>query len=118
MVSLGTSATLFGMSSSPVIDPSGTIAPFCDATGAWLPLICLLNCTSVLAEVRPAYQHFHFTQLNTTLSRPQCIDIDSQLFSQLHLHWYCILNVALVPEVWFLCPLGLPADWPGTRRAG
>ena len=53
VVSLGTSATLFGVSSSPVIDASGTIAPFCDATGAWLPLICLLNCTSVLAEVRP-----------------------------------------------------------------
>ena len=50
-MSLGTSATLFGVSDTPVMDPSGTIAPFCDATGAWLPLICLLNCTLVLSEV-------------------------------------------------------------------
>ena len=51
VMSLGTSATLFAMSSHPVLDPSGTVAPFCDATGAWLPLICLLNCTSVMQEV-------------------------------------------------------------------
>ena len=51
IISLGTSATLFGVSDRPILDPTGSIAPFCDATGAWLPLVCLLNCTSVLSEV-------------------------------------------------------------------
>lgn len=37
--------------STPVLDPSGTVAPFCDATGRWLPLVCLLNCTAVADEV-------------------------------------------------------------------
>ncbi|PRW34012.1 Xylulokinase [Chlorella sorokiniana] len=52
ILSLGTSGTLFGPSSKPVLDPSGTICPFADATGAWLPLLCTLNCTGVTEEVR------------------------------------------------------------------
>lgn len=52
VVSLGTSGTLFGRSSVPILDPSGVVAPFCDASGAWLPLLCTLNCTKVLEEVR------------------------------------------------------------------
>lgn len=56
IVSLGTSGTLFAKSSAPILDPSGGIAPFCDATGAWLPLVCTLNCTRVLEEVRGALQ--------------------------------------------------------------
>ncbi|KAI8467892.1 MAG: Xylulokinase [Monoraphidium minutum] len=55
VVSLGTSGTLFGVSASPIIDKSGTIAPFCDATGAWLPLVCTLNCTRVPEEAREAF---------------------------------------------------------------
>lgn len=54
MCSLGTSGTLFGVSNSPVIDPSGTVAPFCDSTGRWLPLLCTQNCTLVLEEARAA----------------------------------------------------------------
>ena len=34
VVSLGTSGTLFGYSDAPVFDPTGAVAPFCDATGA------------------------------------------------------------------------------------
>ena len=34
VVSLGTSGTVFGTADLPVLDPGGTIAPFCDATGA------------------------------------------------------------------------------------
>lgn len=55
VVSLGTSGTLFGKSSVPILDPSGAVAPFCDATGAWLPLLCTLNCTKVLEEVRVCF---------------------------------------------------------------
>lgn len=47
VVSLGTSGTLFGKSATPIIDPSCEVCPFCDATGAWLPLVCTLNCTKV-----------------------------------------------------------------------
>lgn len=31
---------------------AGVICPFCDATGNYLPLLCTLNCTRVLEEVR------------------------------------------------------------------
>ncbi len=53
--SLGTSGTLFGVSNTPVIDPSGTVAPFCDCTGRWLPLLCTQNCTLVPEEIRSMY---------------------------------------------------------------
>lgn len=55
VVSLGTSGTLFGVSAAPIADASGTVAPFCDATGAWLPLVCTLNCTRVGEEVRDVF---------------------------------------------------------------
>lgn len=54
--SLGTSGTLFGASDTPVVDPSGTVAPFCDCTGRWLPLLCTQNCTLVSEEIRSAYE--------------------------------------------------------------
>lgn len=53
-VSLGTSATICGFRASPVIDPRGLVAPFCDATGGWLPLLCVMNATGVTEEVRRA----------------------------------------------------------------
>ena len=52
VMSLGTSGTLFGLSTKPVLDPSGAVSPFCDATGSWLPLLCTMNCTTVTEEVR------------------------------------------------------------------
>eukprot|EP00877_Chromochloris_zofingiensis_P014117 jgi/Chrzof1/895/Cz01g32300.t1 len=55
VVSLGTSGTLFGKSATPIIDPSCEVCPFCDATGAWLPLVCTLNCTKVAEEVRQSF---------------------------------------------------------------
>jgi hypothetical protein len=55
VVSLGTSGTLFGACGRPIVDPSGVVAPFCDAAGAWLPLVCTLNCTKVAEEVREAF---------------------------------------------------------------
>jgi xylulokinase len=39
VVSLGTSATLFGVSGQPIIDPTCAVCPFCDATGKLLPLL-------------------------------------------------------------------------------
>jgi xylulokinase len=45
VLSLGTSGTGFAYSSRPALDPLGEAAAFCDSTGAWLPLVCTLNCT-------------------------------------------------------------------------
>ena len=53
MISLGTSGTLFGVSQKPVVDPEGGIAPFCDAAGSFMPLLCTMNCTVVAEEVGP-----------------------------------------------------------------
>lgn len=55
VVSLGTSATLFGVAGHPILDPTGAVCAFCDATGAWLPLICTLNCTLSAEEVCTAF---------------------------------------------------------------
>jgi len=55
VLSLGTSGTAFACSAVPVLDPAGLIAPFCDATGAWLPLLCVMNVTGVTEEVRAAF---------------------------------------------------------------
>jgi xylulokinase len=51
VLSLGTSATVFAYSRTPVLDPAGLIAPFCDSSGGWLPLLCVMNATGVLHEV-------------------------------------------------------------------
>ncbi|MDR1506797.1 MAG: xylulokinase [Treponema sp.] len=51
-MSLGTSGTLYGYSTSPVVDPSGDLAAFCSSSGGWLPLLCTMNCTVASEEFR------------------------------------------------------------------
>ncbi|MGC9665821.1 xylulokinase [Planosporangium sp. 12N6] len=48
VVSLGTSGTVFAVHGKPAADPTGTVAGFADATGAYLPLVCTLNAARVL----------------------------------------------------------------------
>jgi xylulokinase len=48
VVSIGTSGTVFAVSRDAVADPSGTVAGFADATGAYLPLVATLNAARVL----------------------------------------------------------------------
>lgn len=48
VVSLGTSGTAFARTGAPTADPSGFVAGFADATGAYLPLVCTLNAARVL----------------------------------------------------------------------
>jgi len=48
VVSIGTSGTVFAVTPRPVRDPSGTVAGFADATGAFLPLVATLNAARVL----------------------------------------------------------------------
>jgi len=55
VLSMGTSGTVFAQSERPVVDPEGLIAPFCDSTGAWLPLLCVMNLTGVTEEVRAVF---------------------------------------------------------------
>jgi len=43
VVSLGTSGTAFTRSDAQTHEPTGTVAGFADATGAFLPLVCTLN---------------------------------------------------------------------------
>jgi xylulokinase len=53
--SFGTSGTLYGVASRPVVDGQGEVAAFCDSTDQWLPLVCTMNVTVVTEEVREMY---------------------------------------------------------------
>lgn len=52
IISVGTSGVVSVVSSIPTADPSGAVAGFADATGAYLPLACTLNAGQVLDQVR------------------------------------------------------------------
>ncbi|MEO6185256.1 MAG: FGGY-family carbohydrate kinase, partial [Steroidobacteraceae bacterium] len=54
-MSLGTSGTLFTCADRPVIDDRAGWAAFCSSTGAWLPLICTMNCTVATDNVARAF---------------------------------------------------------------
>ena len=51
VISLGTSGTAFAISAHPTTDETGEVAGFADATGRFLPLACMLNCTRVVDTV-------------------------------------------------------------------
>jgi xylulokinase len=59
VVSLGTSGTVFAHSARFIADESGAVAPFCDATGGYLPLLCVMNATGVPEEVTRAFGASH-----------------------------------------------------------
>jgi xylulokinase len=50
-ISLGTSGTVFAVSSTPTRDPTGAVAGFASASGDFLPLVCTLNATKVTDTV-------------------------------------------------------------------
>jgi len=50
VVSLGTSGTAFARSATSTADPTGQVAGFADAQGAFLPLVCTLNAARVLTS--------------------------------------------------------------------
>ncbi|MFT4655887.1 MAG: xylulokinase [Candidatus Aldehydirespiratoraceae bacterium] len=52
VISIGTSGTVYAVSSTPTADPSGAVAGFADATGRFLPLVCTSNAAKVLDAVR------------------------------------------------------------------
>ncbi len=51
VVSLGTSGTVFAVTPGPVSDPTGAVAGFADASGAYLPLVATLNAARVLDQI-------------------------------------------------------------------
>ena len=53
--SMGTSGTLYSYSETPVIDPQGEIAAFCDSTDAWMPLVCTMNVTVATEQTRALF---------------------------------------------------------------
>ncbi len=57
--SLGTSGTIFAYSETPIIDPEGEIAAFCDSTNAWLPLLCTMNVTVATEFIRDLFNLSH-----------------------------------------------------------
>ena len=61
VTSLGTSGTVFAYADEPVVDSEGLIAGFCDSTGAWLPLLCVMNLTGTTEEVRKSFGLDHGT---------------------------------------------------------
>ncbi len=58
-VSLGTSGTIYAYSESPVVDPKGEIAAFCDSTNGWLPLVCTMNVTVSTELIRALFDYSH-----------------------------------------------------------
>ncbi|MEZ5721851.1 MAG: FGGY family carbohydrate kinase [Paracoccaceae bacterium] len=51
-ISLGTSGTVYGISDTGVIDPTGAINGYADATGRFLPMITTLNAAKVTDTIR------------------------------------------------------------------
>lgn len=49
VLSIGTSGTAYAIGDWASADPSGAVAGFADATGRFLPLVCTMNATKVLA---------------------------------------------------------------------
>ncbi len=54
-VSLGSSGTVFSFTETPIADPRGEIALFCDATDHWLLLGCTMNVATAIERVRALF---------------------------------------------------------------
>lgn len=52
VMSLGTSGTVFGVTSTPAKDGTGTVAGFADAAGVYLPLVATLNAARTIDSSR------------------------------------------------------------------
>lgn len=57
--SFGTSGTIYAATRHPVIDPSGEIAAFRSSCGGGLPLLCTMNVTRVIDQVRALFGWSH-----------------------------------------------------------
>ncbi len=80
VLSLGTSATVFTFCDRPISDPGGRIATFCDSTGGWLTLLCVMNATGVAEEVHQAFSATHDLDRLTQEAERVPIGCDGVLF--------------------------------------
>ncbi len=55
-ISLGTSGTMYGFSTKPIVDEKERLAAFCSSTGGWLPLLCTMNCTVATELYRKVFE--------------------------------------------------------------
>lgn len=56
VVSIGTSGTVFARSADPVIDLTGPVSNYADATGEYLPLVAMLNAARILDVAGELFQ--------------------------------------------------------------
>lgn len=70
VISLGTSGTAFAVSLQPVADELGEVEGFADATGNYLPLACMLNCTRVVDTMAEMVGHTRSEALNIAAETP------------------------------------------------
>ncbi|MGV6477666.1 xylulokinase [Azotobacter vinelandii] len=54
-MSLGTSGTLYACSARPPLQPPAPVASFCSSSNGWLPLICTMNLTGVVNQMRQLF---------------------------------------------------------------
>lgn len=74
IVSIGTSGTAFRRWSAPTGDPTGTVAGFADAQGAFLPLVCTLNAARVLDTAAAMLGVSHHDLSDLALAAPAGAD--------------------------------------------
>ncbi|MFA6775484.1 MAG: xylulokinase [Sphaerochaetaceae bacterium] len=55
VMSMGTSGTLFGFSNVPICDEQGRLAGFMASSGGYLPLLCTMNCTVAMEQIRKLF---------------------------------------------------------------
>lgn len=74
VLSVGTSGVACAVSTTPAVDPTGTVAGFADATGNHLPLVATLNASRVLDAVARLLGVSHDELSDLALSAPAGAD--------------------------------------------
>jgi xylulokinase len=74
VVSIGTSGVVSAVTTTEVVDPTGIVAGFADATGRHLPLVCTLNAARVLDAAATLLGVDHHTLSELALAAPPGAD--------------------------------------------
>jgi xylulokinase len=74
IVSIGTSGVVSAVTTTEVVDPTGIVAGFADATGRHLPLVCTLNAARVLDAAAALLGVDHSTLSQLALAAPPGAD--------------------------------------------
>jgi xylulokinase len=74
VVSIGTSGVVSAVTTTEVVDPTGIVAGFADATGRHLPLVCTLNAARVLDAAATLLGVDHATLSELALAAPSGAD--------------------------------------------